>query len=84
MSYEIFDFNDIIIINLLEVGLMNFDCLNKMIKYIEDNLDSQIDFNKLSKITNINIFILERIFMFLTDMTINEYIKNTIFYKKHS
>ena len=75
MSYEIFDFNDIIIINLLEVGLMNFDCLNEMIKYIEDNLDSQIDFNKLSKITNINLFILERIFMFLTDMTINEYIK---------
>lgn len=54
---------------------MNFDYLNKMIDYIETNLDSEIDFNKLSKITNINIFILERIFMFLTNMTITEYIK---------
>lgn len=54
---------------------MNFDCLNKMIKYIEDNLDCQIDLDTLSKITNTNLFILERIFMFLTNMTINEYIK---------
>lgn len=54
---------------------MNFDCLNQMIKYIEDNLDNKIDLNKLSKITNTNLFILERIFMFLTDMTITEYIK---------
>lgn len=55
--------------------LMNFDCLNKMIKYIENNLDNIIDYNELSKITNINIFILDRIFMFLTNMTITEYIK---------
>ncbi len=54
---------------------MNFDRLNKMIKYIEKNLDNEIDYNELSKITNTNIFILERIFMFLTDMTIIEYIK---------
>ncbi len=54
---------------------MNFDYLNKMIKYIEENLDNEIDFNELSKITNINLFILERIFMFLTNMTITEYIK---------
>lgn len=54
---------------------MNFDCLNKMIKYIEDNLENEIDFNELSKIAKSNIFILERIFMFLTNMTINEYIK---------
>ena len=54
---------------------MNFDSLNKMILYIENNLDSAIDFNQLSKITNTNIFILERIFTFLTNMTITEYIK---------
>ena len=54
---------------------MNFDNLNKMIKYIEINLDNEIDYNELSKITNTNIFILERIFMFLTNMTIHEYIK---------
>lgn len=54
---------------------MNFDYLNKMIEYIENNLDNEIDYNKLSKIANTNLFILERIFMFLTNMTINEYIK---------
>ncbi len=54
---------------------LNFDCLNRMVEYIENNLTSEIDFNQLSKITNINIFILERIFMFLTNMTIIEYIK---------
>ncbi len=54
---------------------MNFHCLNKMIEYIENNLDNKIDFNELSKITHTNLFILERIFMFLTDMTITEYIK---------
>ncbi len=54
---------------------MNFESLNKMIDYIEMNLSSEIDFKQLSKITNTNIFILERIFMFLTNMTITEYIK---------
>lgn len=46
-----------------------------MITYIEDNLDNEIDLNYLSSITNVNLFILERIFMFLTNMTIIEYIK---------
>lgn len=54
---------------------MNFDLLNQMIEYIENNLDNTINYDKLSKITNTNLFILERIFMFLTNMTINEYIK---------
>lgn len=54
---------------------MNFDYLNKMINYIEDNLENDIDLNKLSKITNTNLFILERIFSFLTNMTLTEYIR---------
>lgn len=54
---------------------MNFDRLNKMINYIEENLDKEIDSNELTKITKINLFILERIFMFLTNMTITEYTK---------
>ena len=54
---------------------MNFDRLNKMIGYIENNIDREIDFNQLAKITNMNLFILERIFVFLTNMTITEYIK---------
>lgn len=54
---------------------MNYEQLNKMITYIEDNLDNEIDLNYLSSITNVNLFILERIFTFLTNMTIIEYIK---------
>lgn len=54
---------------------MNFNKLNKMVDYIEANLDKEIDYNELGKITNTNTFILERIFMFLTNMTIVEYIK---------
>lgn len=46
-----------------------------MIEYIENNLDTKINLNELSSITNTNLFILERIFMFLTNMTITEYIK---------
>lgn len=54
---------------------MNYKSLNEMIMYIEKNLDGQIDLNYLSKITNVNLFILERIFMFLTGMTLIDYIK---------
>lgn len=54
---------------------MNFNYLNQMIEYIENNLDKKIDLNVLSKITSTNLFILERVFMFLTNMTINEYIR---------
>lgn len=54
---------------------MNFEYLNKMVLYIENNLDNVIDLNELSKIANINLFILERIFMFLTGMTLSQYIK---------
>lgn len=54
---------------------MNFDYLNDMIKYIEENLENEIDINYLGKITKTNRFILERIFVFLNGITINEYIK---------
>jgi len=54
---------------------MNFSYLNKMVEYIEKHLDKEIDLKELSKITSSNLFILERIFMFLTNMTITEYIK---------
>ncbi len=60
---------------MIEGDAMNYEYLNKMIEYIENNLDNEIDYSKLSTITNTNTFILERIFLFLTNMTINEYIK---------
>ena len=54
---------------------MNYKVLNEMVKYIENHLDEEIDFDKLCKITGMNIFILERIFNFLTGITLKEYIK---------
>lgn len=54
---------------------MNFNYLNKMIRYIEENLTNEIDYSELSKISSTNLFILERIFLFLTNMTLVEYMK---------
>lgn len=54
---------------------MNYDNLNKMISYIEEHLEENIDMKNLSKIVGTNDFILQRIFVFLTDITLNEYIK---------
>lgn len=54
---------------------MNYKVLNEAVQYIENHFDEEIDFDKLSKITGMNIFILERIFNFLTGITLKEYIK---------
>lgn len=49
--------------------------LQKIINYIEDNLDKEIDVENVSKLVSINSFIFQRIFAFLTDMTFVEYVK---------
>lgn len=54
---------------------MNIDSFNKVIAYIEDNLENEIDYKEIENITAMNEFIFERIFTFLTGMTIKEYIK---------
>lgn len=54
----------------------NYKNLNNMIKYIEDNLINDIDMNKLAKIVGISLNSLQRIFTFMTGITITEYIKN--------
>ena len=54
---------------------MNYELLNNVVNYIENNLDEDIDFNELGKISGMNIFILERIFAFLTEITLKEYVK---------
>lgn len=53
----------------------NYNNLNNMIKYIEDNLINEIDMNELAKIVGISINSLQRIFTFMTGLTITEYIK---------
>lgn len=54
---------------------MNYDLLNEMIEYIEKNLDSDIEYKKLARIVGVNEFILQRIFMFITEISLSEYIR---------
>lgn len=54
---------------------MNYKLLNDMIKYIEDNITENISYNKLAKIVGVSEYSLQRIFVFLTNMSISEYIR---------
>ena len=53
----------------------NYKNLNNMVTYIEDNLINDIDMNKLAEIVGISVNSLQRIFTFMTGITITEYIK---------
>lgn len=53
-----------------------YSSLNDCIKYIEENLLLEIDFNYISKIFGFNISTIQKLFSLLTGMTINEYIRN--------
>ena len=54
---------------------MNFEYLNEMIQYIEDNLTEEINYKKLAQIVGVSEYSLQRIFMFLTNISISEYIR---------
>jgi AraC family transcriptional regulator len=49
--------------------------MNEAINYIEENLDQEIDYGTLAKITCCSIFHFGRIFTFASDMTLGEYIR---------
>lgn len=54
---------------------MNFEYLNNMIKYIEENLTENIEYKKLAQIVGVSEYALQRIFMFLTNISLSEYIR---------
>lgn len=54
---------------------MNFKLLNEMIDYIEENIEFEINYRKLSKIVGVNEFILQRIFVFISGISLKEYIR---------
>ena len=54
---------------------MNIDNFNKAIYYIEENITNEIDYKKISKIVGISEQSFNRIFSFMTDTTITEYIR---------
>lgn len=54
------------------------DCniiLNNVIEYIEKNLTNKIDYDELSKIVGMPIVTLQKIFCFLTNIPLSEYIR---------
>ncbi len=54
---------------------MNYEYLNNMIKYIEENLTQDIEYKKLSQIVGVSEYSLQRIFIFLTNISLSEYIR---------
>lgn len=54
---------------------MNYEYLNQMIEYIEEHLTEKIDYGKLAKIVGLSEQNLHRIFSFLTNMSLSEYIR---------
>lgn len=54
---------------------MNFEYLNKMIQYIENHLTEKIEYKELARIVGISEYNLQRIFMFLTNISLAEYIR---------
>ena len=48
---------------------------NSLIKYIEDNLCEEISYKKLSQILCVNEYTMHRIFLFVTNYTVAEYIR---------
>ena len=49
--------------------------LNELVKYIEKNLTEKIDYKILSRILAVNEYTLHRVFLFVTNMSISEYIR---------
>jgi len=54
---------------------MNYNQLDQMIQYVEKNLTEPVDYLKLARIVGLPPYILQRIFHFMTEMTIAEYIR---------
>lgn len=58
------------------IWLKNYnEILNQIIEEIENNLENEIDYKKLASIAGVSEYSLQRIFMFLTNMSISEYIR---------
>lgn len=49
--------------------------LNKVISYIEDNLDKDISYKKISLILGVNEYTMQRLFSLLCNITLKEYIR---------
>ena len=50
--------------------------LNKIIEYIESNLEEKIEYKELAKMLGVNEYTFQKIFSVLSNVTITEYIRN--------
>ena len=55
--------------------IQNQNRLNELIKYIEENLTEKIEYKNLAKILLVNEYTLHRIFYFVTNITLADYIR---------
>lgn len=50
--------------------------LNKIVEYIEENLESKIDYSKLANMIGVNEYTFQKIFSLISGISISEYIRN--------
>ncbi len=50
--------------------------LNKVINYIEENLDGDISYQEISKIAGCSVYNFQRVFSYIADKPLSEYIRN--------
>ena len=51
-----------------------YKVLNEITKYIDDNLEEEINYDNLAKMMGVNVYTLHRIFSLLTNISLSEYI----------
>lgn len=52
-----------------------YHCLNKITKYIDENLEEKIDYAVLAQMLDTNIFTLQKLFTILTGLTLSDYLR---------
>ena len=57
------------------VKFMNYELLNNIIEYIEQNLTEKINYKKIAKKFGLNDFIMQRVFSIITGISIFEYVR---------
>ena len=52
-----------------------YSYLNKVIEYIEENLENEIKYNEMAKILGVNEYTLRKVFSIICDISIADYIR---------
>jgi len=60
---------------MLVINMNIFKQLNEAVRYIEANLENDVDYKKISQILCTNPYVMQRLFHLITNITVTEYIK---------